>query len=145
MSKERSPRELCSTTMGTSGISYSFSTRPWLASLLRPVGCFERAVAHLEANGGTLCLERLAQQSEVREQAVTAIVGAPQVERLERFAPRLGRHPGRHEQVARHDRVVAGVRVARVQLVQLRRHERVQHHCPAVYEAEQRLEVDRLV
>src|SRR4051794_41752765 len=93
MSKERSPRELCSTTMGTSGISYSFSTRPWLASLLRPVGCFERAVAHLEANGGTLCLERLAQQSEVREQAVTAVVGAPKVERLERFAPPLRGHP----------------------------------------------------
>src|SRR4051812_35824778 len=146
MSKERSPRELCSTTIGTRGIRYSFSMKPWRASLLRPVGGSQRSFAHLEAHPwGPVRLERLAQDREVPEQAVAAVVGPREVERVEHLAARLGRHPRCYEQVARDDRMAAGVDVARVELMQLRRHERVEHHRPAVDEAEQRLEVDRLL
>src|SRR3954451_1606138 len=125
MSKERSPRELCSTTIGTRGIRYSLSicgSRPWRASLLRRVGSSERLIADLEADlQRPALLERLAEDREVAEQAVAAVVGAVQVERVERLVARLRRHPRGHQEVARDDRMLARVDVARVQLVQLRR------------------------
>src|SRR3954463_7043671 len=124
MSKERSPRELCSTTIGTRGIRYSLSmcgSRPWRASLLRRVGGSERLIAHLEAHVRRAAfLQSLAEDREVPEQAVAAVAGAVQIEGVERLAARLGRHPRGHQEVARDDRMLARVDVARVQLVQLR-------------------------
>src|SRR3954454_16643516 len=110
MSKERSPRELCSTTIGTRGIRHSFSTKPWRASLLRAVGGSERLFADLEAHlRRPAQLKRLAQHREVPEQAVAAVVRAAEVERVERLVARLGGHAGSHEQVACHYGVAARV------------------------------------
>src|SRR3954454_21350829 len=104
MSKERSPRELCSTTMGTRGIRHSFSicgNKPWRASLLRRVGGSERLLTDLEAHlRRAAFLQRLAQDREVPEQAVAAVVGPVQIERVERLATRLRRHPRGHQEVA---------------------------------------------
>src|SRR4051794_18862981 len=126
MSKERSPRELCSTTMGTRGIKYSFSIQP-LSPTARPgtggpvyprggrplgraAGGPERALADLQPHAlGAAQLERLAQRRQVPQQAVAAGVGVAEVERVERLGARLGRHPGRDEQVARDDGPLAGV------------------------------------
>src|SRR3954464_5652851 len=99
MSKERSPRELCSTTIGTRGIGTPFrsshlacrAARHWRASLSRPPGGLARAVggpqrplADLEPDHARAAqLERLAQRREVGEQTVAAVVGAFQGERLE--------------------------------------------------------------
>src|SRR4051812_39204212 len=131
MSKERSPRELCSTTIGTRGISCSLSIRgyrPWRASLLRTVGGSEGLLADLEAHPRRAAtLECVAQDREVPEQAMAAVVGAVQVQRVERLAARLRRQMRHHEQVARDDRMLARVDIARVQLVQLGRDEGVQH------------------
>src|SRR5215212_2939542 len=116
MSKERSPRELCSTTMGTRGIKYSFSIRPLSPTprpgtggpvyprgdrpLGRAVGGFERALADVEPHRlGPAQLERLAQRRQMPEQAVAAVVGVAEVERVERLGARLRRHPGRDQQV----------------------------------------------
>src|SRR4051794_4746843 len=122
MSKERSPRELCSTTMGTRGITYSFSTDPLSQALGGPVYPRarrllgravrqpQRALAHVEPDGaGAAQLERLAQHREVRQQAVAAVVRPAEVERVERRAARLGRQARRDEQVARDHGAVARV------------------------------------
>src|SRR3954466_4571604 len=121
MSKERSPRELCSTTIGTRGIRYSLSicgSRPWRGRRLRRVGSSEGLIADLEAHvRRPAFLERLAEDREVPEQAVAAVAGAVQIERVERLVARLRGHPRRDEEVARDDRMLARVDVARMQLV----------------------------
>src|SRR4051794_41973671 len=100
MSKERSPRELCSTTIGTRGIRNSFGTKPWRASLLRPVGGSQRTFAHLEAHHRRpVRVERVAQQGQMSEQAVAAGGGGRGGGRLERppgppRGPPRGGHPG---------------------------------------------------
>src|SRR3954453_10264713 len=116
MSKERSPRELCSTTIGTRGIRHSFSTKPSRASLLWAVGGSERLLADLQGHPRRpAALERLADQREMDEQAMAPVHRAAEVERVERLAARLGCHPGSHEEVARDDHMLARVDVARVQ------------------------------
>src|SRR5215213_8008858 len=106
MSKERSPRELCSTTIGTRGISYSLSihacrTARREASVSAPsavpdgaVGESQRSLADLERHDRRAAeLERLAQRGEVREEAVAASPGIREHYRLERLSARLGSHP----------------------------------------------------
>src|SRR4051812_49889865 len=96
MSKERSPRELCSTTIGTRGIGTPFRSshlacrpaRHWRASLSRPpgglagpVGGAKRPLADLEPDQARAApLERPAQRREGCQQAVATVVGAVHVQ-----------------------------------------------------------------